>query len=714
MNYKILLVGLFFLFSTVSAQVSGSKKKYIRIGELQSNFTAYGSERAWNNSYYEGLQWPADYSRQDNSVIKRAWFGAKNFTDSKERFWENYGLYFALDYVDLALFPVEMKQTAKFPIPDVFVDGNNINAPFKGDIDEIDPEQIPDRTITDVVNTSMGLTMTRKILAFSQQYHNNYFIKVYTFKNTGNADYDEDIELHAALTGVRISWSTRYSVSREGAAKIGDGQSWGKHTWVSKRGEDYPDHVNDQITEANPIVDWLRCGFAWAGQSERNPYDNIGAPDVKGNGRLTAPQYAGTVILHVDKSATDKADDPNQPAVLGWHAGDTYPGLGTMTADVPMRNLYNMLSGIPYQGLGGTDRFYEHYNNGNKKDPYTVHNDGGGTNVWISYGPFDLQPGDSITIVEAQAVNGLSRSMCQKIGARWESAYKNSNDKGPFDIPGGGQTGDKDVYKDQWQATGIDSLLLTFGRAKRNYDIDFKIPQAPQPPQIFEVNSGGDRISLSWNNSASEADVNFGGYRIYRAIVKPDTTYQMIFECGKGTVHPELVYTYDDKTPQRGFSYFYYVVAFSDGSENSLGTNPAGQLESSRFYTRTTDAAFLRRKAGTNLESIRVVPNPYNIRSQSIQYGREVTTQSQIMFLNIPAFCKISIFTERGDLIKTIEHTNGSGDQPWNSTTSSRQTVVSGVYIAYFEVTQNYNDPISGELLYRKGDSAYRKFIIIR
>lgn len=33
------------------------------------------------------------------------------------------------------------------------------------------------------------------------------------------------------------------------------------------------------------------------------------------------------VRVHVDKSATDKPDDPYQPAVLGWHAGDTFPML---------------------------------------------------------------------------------------------------------------------------------------------------------------------------------------------------------------------------------------------------------------------------------------------------------------------------------------------------------------------------------------------------
>lgn len=38
-----------------------------------------------------------------------------------------------------------------------------------------------------------------------------------------------------------------------------------------------------------------------------------------------------------------------------------------------------------------------------------------------------------------------------------------------------------------------------------------------------------------------------------------------------------------------------------------------------------------------------------------------------------------------GELITTVEHTNGTGDDYWDSTTSSRQIVVSGIYIAVFE-----------------------------
>jgi hypothetical protein len=718
-NLKMINIIIILLFLVLSvevsvAQVQATEAKYIRIGQYQNHYSAYGSERAWNNTYYEGAIWPADYPYTDNAVIKRSWIACDDFTDSQGVHWNKYGVYFAADYADDALFPVELKQTSKFPIPNVFVDGFNTSSPYLADVDEINPDQIADRIVNNVVNTSMGLTMTRRIYAFSQQYHDDYHIKEFIFKNTGNTDYDSDIELNADLKGVYVSWGTRYSVSREGADAIHSAQVYGQHSWVTRRGETYPQHYMEQLTESTPIanLDWLRCGFSWAGQYANNSFDNIGGPTRSGAGRLKAPQNAGLISIHIDKSATDKADDPNQPLVLGWHAGDTYPSLGDMRDENPMIKLYEMVSGTPYEGKGGTDRFYETHVASNP-DPWTVHNDGGGTNVWISYGPFDIPFGDSIRIVEAEAVNGLSREMCERIGARWLKAYQNSSDNGPFDLPDGSTTSDKDVYKDTWFYTGWDSIMLTFSRAKRNFDSGFNIPQPPQPPQIFEVKSGGDRISLSWSPSESEGDPNFGGYKVYRAIGRYDTTYQEIYACGKGTGNP-LTNNFDDTTPVRGFSYFYYLVAFTDGSLNSDGIlNPTGELQSSRFYTKTTRPAYLQRKWGESLKDIRIVPNPYNVVAQKEYAYIGPGNEDKIAFLNVPAFCKIKIYTERGDLIETINHTDGSGDEYWTSLTTSRQVIVSGLYIAYFEVTKDFVDP-GGKLLYKKGENTTRKFIIIR
>ncbi|TFH00208.1 MAG: fibronectin, partial [Calditrichales bacterium] len=178
-THHILFLMVFILMMSLFqgyAQIQPTERKSIRIGSLQSHFSAYGAERAWNNSYYEGLRWPAEYAQQDNAVIKRFFIGAPNFTDVNNNDWEAFSLSFSADWAGEAIFPVVLKQTAKFMPPTVFVDGSNITAPYMGDVDEIVPDQVPERIITNVVNTIMGITITRTIYAFSQQYHDNYFI----------------------------------------------------------------------------------------------------------------------------------------------------------------------------------------------------------------------------------------------------------------------------------------------------------------------------------------------------------------------------------------------------------------------------------------------------------------------------------------------------------------------------------------------------------
>ena len=181
--------------------------------------------------------------------------------------------------------------------------------------------------------------------------------------------------------------------------------------------------------------------------------------------------------------------------------------------------------------------------------------------------------------------------------------------------------------------------------------------------------------------------------------MKADTVYERIATLPAGTNQ------YDDTEALRGPNYFYYIVSLAS-------SQPGDTLVSSLFYTRTNLGAQLKRQPGTKLEAIRVVPNPYNIRGSrtlDLGYGLE-----RIAFLDIPALCKIKIYTERGDLIQEINHDDGSGDEYWDLVTFSRQTVVSGIYIAYFEVTQDYHDSNTGELLYKKGDNIIRKFVVIR
>jgi hypothetical protein len=226
-----------------------------------------------------------------------------------------------------------------------------------------------------------------------------------------------------------------------------------------------------------------------------------------------------------------------------------------------------------------------------------------------------------------------------------------------------------------------------------NYNAGWNIPEPPLPPVTFDVNSGGDRIVLSWTTNPSDPNppTNF---RIYRALGDYDAQYTMIAEVGADAR------AYNDVNLIRGFNYYYYLTAVGPNQPGGTST-PAGRLESSRFYTQTYDAANLKRPPVDDMSKIRVVPNPYIITADLSVRFPGTPDEDKIAFYNIPGECTIKIFTELGELVKTIEHTNGSGDEYWKSVTSSDQFVVSGVYIAVITNTKT-------------GENKICKFVIIR
>ena len=155
-----------------------------------------------------------------------------------------------------------------------------------------------------------------------------------------------------------------------------------------------------------------------------------------------------------------------------------------------------------------------------------------------------------------------------------------------------------------------------------------------------------------------------------------------------------MVHTFDDTTALRGRNYYYYVVSKDDGSRNDV--SPGVPLVSSKYLTMTNTPAQLKRPANQDLAEIRVVPNPYNRAANA--FG--TVTRDRLAFYGLPGVCTIKIFTERGDLVQTLNHDDGSGDQLWDSLTSSKQIIVSGLYIAVFQTPD--------------GRSAFRKFIVVR
>lgn len=644
------------------------KNVWMSAGSLHNWYSEIGSEleeSGFIKTQQFGMQWPAIYAHQDMQAARGMWIGAKDFTDEK-------GQNFPYKVVTVgprnpqfySFYPLKMELISKVNPTNVYVDGN-LSYQKNVEVDKIDDKMPYDRMIENVVNSQLGITMTRKIFQFSQQYNDNYIVYEYTFTNTGNTDADPEIELpNTTLKDVYFWWTFRNSVNKSVRYVIGNASGWGINTMNDARGDG---------VKADPVNERYRAQFSWHGffPGKDVSYDNIGGPiwsltstartfnnPADTIGRLGGTQFLGTLTLYADKSATEKVDDPNQPSTTDYINSDhpmLLAGANALNTD-RMTQEYALMS-VGHKTPRHADAVEPSGDFAIQKNAPNVGNASGGISFNNGYGPYTIGPGQSIRIVMAEAANGIGRQLQVDVGKR----YKN-----------GQITADA---KNRIVMQGKDSLMLTFKRITEAFKANWSIPQAPLPPTSFEVNSGGDRISLKWDVDAGDPNPPTS-FRIYRALGNVDSNYTMIYETANASER-----SYADKSVIRGFNYYYYIAAVGAPVSAGPGT-PAGRLESSRYYTQTYDPANLQRQAGEKLSDIRIVPNPFNASAKGSVRFPGVIDEDKIAFYNIPGECTIRIYSEIGELIKTIEHTNGSGDEYWYQVTSSNQIIVSGIYIA--------------------------------
>ena len=677
----IKLAVLLILFGFSSAVYPQYAIKWMSAGSLHNWYSEIGSEieEGFVKEQQYGLQWPAINLRQDIQAAKGLWIGVTDFNDPGD---PQSPYPFKVVHVGPRVtgsgefYPAYFKMTSQFEPPLVFVD-NDLSIDKSVDNDFVDPSLFADRLIVNKVNTQIGISMTRRIFQFSQQYHDNYIVSEYTFKNTGNTG---GAQLPAnTLTGVYFFYQFRLAVCANVRNVIGNNTSWGINTMNDTRGDGV------KVDTDNP--DNLRFHYMWHGKLPSfTRYDNIGGPIwntalwVEAGdtvGRLGASQFAGVVTLHADVSATDKNDDPLQPRTTSWEGSDE-----PVTSNNDSYNKAKMQT--EYTWIARGHKSPRHANAVEPTDyPGFTNPTGdpalgtpGGFSFTNGYGPYTLAPGDSITLVFAEAVAGISRELATETGIKYKSGQITAEQKNQV------------VFQSR------DSLFQTFRRANANYQSGYSIPHSPLPPKVFNVNGGGDRIQLSWE-TYDDPGSNLEGFEIYRAEGKYDSTYNLIH-----TASPSER-GFDDLTPVRGLSYYYYIVSVGTESSNTgVGLTPSGKLRSSRYYTQTYNPAILKRQAGTSMDDIRVVPNPYNVTADpTLGFGTQ--SPNRLYFYNIPGICDIKIYSELGELIQTIEHTDGSGDQNWDSLTSSGQIVVSGIYIAVIDNKDT-------------GEKKIVKFVIIR
>ena len=692
--------------------LSAGTQKWMRVGRYWFPVVDSGDQGEGNIGWGTlGLYYYQGFTRSEWST-KANFFATHDWTDttganlgvmvSGNGQWETDETNIMLPIPDANGFT--MHKYRKNQPPEIWVDGFPLHDPFPRDVDEhVEAnDEIPgnaDVMVRSTIRSNMGLTVEQRAWAYSQQNHDDYIITEWIFTNTGNSDFDDEIEypsqtLDSVYTLRQLRWA-----ENQGFRDL--------------FGSEYGGFMTDTLRIP---------AYGYPTRQEGSAWDNTG--DTEETGLIEDPTFRGEAVLHADVSVDDESDAAWQPAMTGIQDVDLpfvvrHPQ-GMSPSDWAL--IYQTMKfGLkPYDGT-------PEYTEADGIWPGTHHSirfdergfkyaqdyeDFGWALAGIySVGPYTLEPGDDFRIVWAEIVGSISYDKGLEVGRAWLAG--NSEETVPF--PGEENLPeryilfddlaptDNDKNKDRWIFSSLDSMHQTAYAAKWAKDNNWLIPEPPPAPSVF-VNSRPEQIEIEWNYSHLGGGIpsDVAGFRVYRAVGSPDTTWTEIADVGMAT-------NYGDKTASRGLAYYYHVAAYDDGS-NTMGVKGVSEvLESGRYLNRTTFPAHLTRPAGT-LKTIRVVPNPFNINARELQYVGE---PDKILFVDVPGYCIIDIFTESGDLVQTIVHDDGSGDQSWGVLTEehmisqSGQVVVSGLYLARIEET----DPTSGE---RTGDATVVKFLIVR
>ncbi len=572
-----------------------------------------------------------------------------------------------------------------------------------------------DQMVTVANKYMYDITVSRKALAWGQNYNDNYVIYDMTYTNTGTQTYDSLYILMA-----QNMYNVQFSNGQD--PSVASGHAFRSNfTWQHYYG--------------GRVGDSLRVFYEYSADDPGATGDQMGAPaEELQNGRLTGYQMDFYTVLHASDSAYSKdandVDDPTEPKIT-YMGNDTQINSTFQSSDDPyasasfwaikggfsdlhpMDTTFGKLvpgthHGLNSDELGITD--FSKYPGGVSTAPQSL--------MHCSYGPYHLAPGQKIHIVYATGVSGIDEKTAKMVGAGWlhgtlqnppnmpnaETGWLPSN----FAFPTNNEI---DRIKDRWISMGIDSVMLSAYRAKWNFDHHYQIPLEPPPPTEMNITAYSNRVEITWKDADAEALSNFAGYRVMRRVSRLDTVFYETIYDGGPTDKSDI---FNDTSIVYGANYHYYVQAKARIAIDDPDADPSTRgkiMFSSRLWVQdnsgSTSPVISPNPAQDDMAKIRVAPNPCNVNDPYFvnagTYGATSNNNQFVIFFNLPKECSIKIFSENGDLVRTKQHASSvapSGSEIWDLTTDSGQIVDSGIYIAVFQKPD--------------GETSYQKFVIVR
>jgi len=242
-----------------------------------------------------------------------------------------------------------------------------------------------------------------------------------------------------------------------------------------------------------------------------------------------------------------------------------------------------------------------------------------------------------------------------------------------------------DIQLNRWEVSDVpldyDSIINVYGQGfdPEMYTIDH--PLEPDDPR----NVAGVYTYFTpqnWNESELSP---YGFHKVY-----PDADLADSADTTEDGLHRfyEYEYVINDLAPAKPV--YVAVTAFDFGSRthflSALESSPL--LNAVSAYPLTSSEEVHDRALG-----VIVYPNPYRISDGYASDGYENRDRTKsaerartIHFANLPAICKIRIFTLNGDLVQEIDHYYPEGgprsmEETWNVISRNTQAVVTGIYI---------------------------------
>ncbi len=473
------------------------------------------------------------------------------------------------------------------------------DAPYQDDV--IDPAIPCDLQLETYSWSRMGISTNRMVYSFVDRDNDDAYFWHWRMINdgiwgrTGADKVRTDGQPHPRVEGVMQSLMVQWDRARARGPSLTNSTGEGRNDTIwNYYGTDY----DGGRTEDMRLI-WVRDGDQHFSKyaPDHDKLDDYGDPHPV-TGELLSARDAGLLLLHYDRSATDRRDDPAQPRTVGWV---NYRELIQTGPDGHEMKYNQMLLGVersgeyyrgPYQSttLRGL-----HPEGGSwikaSNDPATSGQFWPGKTLGVdievtdveqqvAYGPNDMAAYDTLNAVFAVGVNGLDIETSQRIGGLWLAGQLS------------------DAQKNEHVFSAKDSLFMTMRQAKAVHEaMDFggryastrsEFEQAlrasvgqgllslsPPAPATLTVNSGPRRGEISWTlNTATGSDI--AGWRLYRAEgdYKGDAPWTMIADVPPG------VLSCTDTDVEVGHSYYYYLTTYdAAGHESTMHTRTSDPMQ---------------------------------------------------------------------------------------------------------------------------------------